>query len=164
MQRLNSPMVMSLVSGRERTYLIDPTTSRASVIPLVRTAVGGAAHAVVAQVVCEQVVAGVVEDLVVGDEVDLEAVAAWRPVRMPGLEVGGNARAAEAHRVIGDDQLARAGGGDVPRIERHAVEGGEADVLELDFLLGRRVQDGRAPQEPEPVSEALQGPVGLLLG
>lgn len=92
MQRLNSPMVMSIVSGRERTYLIDPTTSRASVIPLVHTPpLAGAAHAVIAQVVGEHVIAGVVENFVVRDEVDFEAVAAWRPVGVPGLEMGRNA-------------------------------------------------------------------------
>ena len=80
---------------------------------------------------------------------------------MPRLEVGGNARAAEAHRVVSDDQLVRAGGGDVPRLQRHPVVGGKADVLEFEAVLGRRVQDGRAPQVAEPISEALQSLIDL---
>src|ERR1700691_5620341 len=42
-----------------------------------------AAQAVVAQVVGEDVVPGVVQDPVVGHEVDFESVTAWRPGGMP---------------------------------------------------------------------------------
>jgi hypothetical protein len=51
-------------------------------------AVGGAAEAVVTQVVGEDVVTGVVQDLIVGHEVDFESVTAGRPVCVPGLKVG----------------------------------------------------------------------------
>jgi hypothetical protein len=39
------------------------------------------------QVISQDVVAGIMEDLVVGDEVDLESVAAGRPLRVPRLQV-----------------------------------------------------------------------------
>jgi hypothetical protein len=91
----------------------------------------------VAQVVGQDVVAGVVEDLVVRYEVHFEAVAARRPVFVPGLKMGGHARSAESHRVVGDDQLARPSGGDEPSLERDAVKRGECDVLVRETVLRR---------------------------
>lgn len=65
--------------------------------------------------------------------------------------------------MVGDDQLARACGGDVPGVERHTIEGGKADVLGSKAVLGRRVQDGRAPQVAKAISEALERLVDLSL-
>jgi hypothetical protein len=100
-------------------------------------AVGCAAEAVVAQVAGQDVVSGVVEDLVVGHQVDFESVASGRPGRVPGLDVGGNAGSAEPQRVVGDDQLARPGRGDEPDLDRHAVISGEGNVFVLEVVLGR---------------------------
>src|SRR4029453_8847167 len=72
-------------------------------------AVGCAAEAVIAQVVRQDVISGVVQNLVIGDELDLEAVAARIPYRVPRLEVSGDSRAAERHRVIRDDDPMRPG-------------------------------------------------------
>jgi hypothetical protein len=91
----------------------------------------------VTQVVGEDVVPGVVKDLLVGHEVNFESVAARRPVRLPGLKVGGYAGSAEPHGVVGNDQPGRPGRGDEPALERHAVMRGERDVLVLEAVLGR---------------------------
>jgi hypothetical protein len=79
----------------------------------------------VAQVVGEDVVPAVVQDFVVGHEVDFESVAARCPVPMPGLEVGWNTGPAEAQGVVGNDQLARPWRRGEPAFERHAVMRGE---------------------------------------
>ena len=118
----------------------------------------------VAQVVGEHVVPGVVQDLVVGDQVHLEPVAARRPDRVPGLHVGGYAGPAEGEGVVGDDQLRRPRSGDEPALQRHAVTGGERDVLVLEANLGRPVQH-RGPQaRDEPVGEPPQRLVRLFPG
>jgi len=58
-----------------------------------------AAAAVVADVVGEDVVAGVMQDLVFREEVDLEAAEVG-----PGLQVSGVPVAIAGHRVIADDE------------------------------------------------------------
>jgi hypothetical protein len=101
------------------------------------SAVGCAAEAMVAQVVGEDVVPAVVQDFVVGHEVDLESVAARGPVPMPWLKVSGYAGPAEAQRMVGDDQLVRPWRRNEPGLKRHAVMRGERDVLVLEAVLGR---------------------------
>src|SRR5580704_5304742 len=73
-------------------------------------AVGRTAEPEVAQVVGQHVVPGVVQDLVVRDEVDLDVVTTRCPYRLPRFQVGRYPGPAESHRVVGDDQLVRPGG------------------------------------------------------
>ena len=68
-------------------------------------AVRRAAVTEVAQVVGQHAVPGVMQDLVVRDEVDLDVVAAQGPYRPPRLQVRGYPGPAESHGVVGDDQL-----------------------------------------------------------
>src|SRR4029077_9340394 len=125
---------------------------------------GCAAEAMVAQVVGEDVVPAIVQDFVVGHEVDFESVAARGPVPMPGLKVSGNAGPAEAQRMVGDDQLVRPWRRNEPGLERYAVMRGERDVLVLEAVLGRRVEDRGSAHPAEAVGEALQRLVELRFG
>ncbi len=97
-------------------------------------AVRPATETMVAQVIGQDVVSGIMEDLVVRDEVDLEAVPAGRPLRVPRLELRGQPGPVEPHRVIGDDQLVGPGW-DEPALQRDAVEGRKGDVLVVEVLL-----------------------------
>ena len=92
-QRLNRPIVMprgiaaAARVGQRAGHvagLEDPAGGDA--------AVGRAAEAVVAQVVGQHVVPGVMQDLVVRDEVDLDVVTARCPYRPPWLEMARDSR------------------------------------------------------------------------
>ena len=65
--------------------------------------------------------------------------------------------------MVGDDQLARPGRGDEPRLDRHAVMREECDVLVLEIVLGRPVQDWGPGRRTEPVDKAPQRLVALSL-
>ena len=101
------------------------------------TAVGCAAESVVAQVVGKHVVSGIVEDLVVGHQIDFESVSAWRPGCVVRVELGWNARSTESQGVIGDNHLVGSGGGNEPGVEWNTVSREECDVLVFESVFGR---------------------------
>src|SRR5579875_105774 len=104
-------------------------------------AIGRATETVVAQVIGQDVVSGIMEDLVVREEVDLEAVPAGRPHRVPRFELRGEPGSAEPHRVIGDDELVGPGCWDEPALQWDSIAGWKGDILIVEVLLRGRVQD-----------------------
>jgi len=90
----------------------------------------------VTKVVCENVVAGVVQNPIVGNEINFEIIAAPTPHGFPRFEVSGNARSTEPHWMIGNDDLVGSGGRDEPTLKRHTVQGWKGYVLVVQVLLG----------------------------
>jgi hypothetical protein len=100
-----------------------------------------AAHsttAVVANVVRQDVVAGIVEDLVLREEVHLEAAEVG-----PRLQVSGVPVAIARHGVITDDEPVGVGRNE-PALQRDSVQRREEHVLVVQAVLIRPPQDRRA--------------------
>ncbi|KAB2757412.1 hypothetical protein F9L04_25095 [Brucella anthropi] len=100
------------------------------------------ALAEVAQVIGENVVAGLVQVLVVRHKIDFDVVAARLPGVAVRLQVPWEAVAIGPDRMVGDNQLVVVAW-DEPALDRDAVRGREVDVFERDAVIRRRTQDRR---------------------
>jgi hypothetical protein len=101
---------------------------------------------VILKVVAQNVVAGIVEVLVVLDEVAFEPTEQGE-----SREMASEAVAVAGHRVVGNDDFVRALARDGPAFKNDSVQRREPDILVVESHIGWVSQNRRA----EAVSEKL---------